>query len=91
MTGRRVMTMWLPIEVRSVNRYEWERGTSVSTIHEHLQTLGTGLEPVTKQATVRYLYHSATAAREGKKIVEDEDHRPCMCGQDVMSRQVVGR
>ncbi|GFX73572.1 uncharacterized protein TNCV_2342771 [Trichonephila clavipes] len=23
---------------------------------------GTGLEPVTKQATVRYLYHSATAA-----------------------------
>ncbi|GFX72630.1 uncharacterized protein TNCV_4062261 [Trichonephila clavipes] len=24
---------------------------------------GTGLEPVTKQATVRYLYHSATAAR----------------------------
>ncbi|GFV60478.1 uncharacterized protein TNCV_3471131 [Trichonephila clavipes] len=25
---------------------------------------GTGLEPVTKQATVRYLYHSATAALE---------------------------
>ncbi|GFT17115.1 uncharacterized protein TNCV_4738401 [Trichonephila clavipes] len=29
---------------------------------------GTGLEPVTKQATVRYLYHSATAAtRKAKK------------------------
>ncbi|GFV96793.1 hypothetical protein TNCV_4350061 [Trichonephila clavipes] len=29
---------------------------------------GTGLEPVTKQATVRYLYHSATAAtRSGEK------------------------
>ncbi|GFV30862.1 uncharacterized protein TNCV_4012961 [Trichonephila clavipes] len=26
---------------------------------------GTGLEPVTKQATVRYLYHSATAATKG--------------------------
>ncbi|GFW98996.1 uncharacterized protein TNCV_1782151 [Trichonephila clavipes] len=26
---------------------------------------GTGLEPVTKQATVRYLYHSATAATLG--------------------------
>ncbi|GFX56001.1 uncharacterized protein TNCV_1953211 [Trichonephila clavipes] len=26
---------------------------------------GTGLEPVTKQATVRYLYHSATAAVNG--------------------------
>ncbi|GFX76722.1 piggyBac transposable element-derived protein 4 [Trichonephila clavipes] len=25
---------------------------------------GTGLEPVTKQATVRYLYHSATAASD---------------------------
>ncbi|GFW03604.1 uncharacterized protein TNCV_3988231 [Trichonephila clavipes] len=25
---------------------------------------GTGLEPVTKQATVRYLYHSATAAAQ---------------------------
>ncbi|GFT24726.1 uncharacterized protein TNCV_2856521 [Trichonephila clavipes] len=25
---------------------------------------GTGLEPVTKQATVRYLYHSATAATQ---------------------------
>ncbi|GFU57156.1 uncharacterized protein TNCV_1780161 [Trichonephila clavipes] len=28
---------------------------------------GTGLEPVTKQATVRYLYHSATAATQQKK------------------------
>ncbi|GFV49805.1 uncharacterized protein TNCV_1736881 [Trichonephila clavipes] len=27
---------------------------------------GTGLEPVTKQATVRYLYHSATAATVGQ-------------------------
>ncbi|GFS90903.1 uncharacterized protein TNCV_3027541 [Trichonephila clavipes] len=27
---------------------------------------GTGLEPVTKQATVRYLYHSATAATRFK-------------------------
>ncbi|GFW43385.1 uncharacterized protein TNCV_2924331 [Trichonephila clavipes] len=27
---------------------------------------GTGLEPVTKQATVRYLYHSATAATKHK-------------------------
>ncbi|GFT95013.1 uncharacterized protein TNCV_1472901 [Trichonephila clavipes] len=26
---------------------------------------GTGFEPVTKQATVRYLYHSATAATQG--------------------------
>ncbi|GFX99431.1 uncharacterized protein TNCV_1080751 [Trichonephila clavipes] len=32
---------------------------------------GTGLEPVTKQATVRYLYHSATAAtlRDWKLMV----------------------
>ncbi|GFU45452.1 uncharacterized protein TNCV_3625721 [Trichonephila clavipes] len=29
---------------------------------------GTGLEPVTKQATVRYLYHSATAATSGQDI-----------------------
>ncbi|GFW53501.1 transposable element Tcb1 transposase [Trichonephila clavipes] len=29
-------------------------------------SVGTGLEPVTKQATVRYLYHSATAATIGK-------------------------
>ncbi|GFX46914.1 uncharacterized protein TNCV_4040581 [Trichonephila clavipes] len=28
---------------------------------------GTGLEPVTKQATVRYLYHSATAAKDKKE------------------------
>ncbi|GFV07208.1 uncharacterized protein TNCV_1165421 [Trichonephila clavipes] len=28
---------------------------------------GTGLEPVTKQATVRYLYHSATAAMKFKQ------------------------
>ncbi|GFV13693.1 uncharacterized protein TNCV_5009751 [Trichonephila clavipes] len=30
---------------------------------------GTGIEPVTKQATVRYLYHSATAATPGGKQV----------------------
>ncbi|GFV31231.1 uncharacterized protein TNCV_4388051 [Trichonephila clavipes] len=29
---------------------------------------GTGLEPVTKQATVRYLYHSATAATHTYEI-----------------------
>ncbi|GFT33957.1 uncharacterized protein TNCV_4384241 [Trichonephila clavipes] len=29
---------------------------------------GTGLEPVTKQATVRYLYHSATAAGNGVEV-----------------------
>ncbi|GFW34941.1 uncharacterized protein TNCV_978791 [Trichonephila clavipes] len=28
---------------------------------------GTGLEPVTKQATVRYLYHSATVATEPRQ------------------------
>ncbi|GFX83068.1 uncharacterized protein TNCV_4986621 [Trichonephila clavipes] len=28
---------------------------------------GTGLEPVTKQATVRYLYHSATAATQKRE------------------------
>ncbi|GFS75446.1 uncharacterized protein TNCV_2968091 [Trichonephila clavipes] len=28
---------------------------------------GTGLELVTRQATVRYLYHSATAATQGKE------------------------
>ncbi|GFV42900.1 putative DD41D transposase [Trichonephila clavipes] len=31
---------------------------------------GTGLEPVTKQATVRYLYHSATAATMGCRASE---------------------
>ncbi|GFV14244.1 uncharacterized protein TNCV_1163671 [Trichonephila clavipes] len=31
---------------------------------------GTGLEPVTKQATVRYPYHSATAARKDDKTDE---------------------
>ncbi|GFV66091.1 hypothetical protein TNCV_1649031 [Trichonephila clavipes] len=40
---------------------------------------GTGLEPVTKQATVRYLYHSATAAtrrlREGGLYAR----RPVVC------------
>ncbi|GFW24207.1 uncharacterized protein TNCV_1847661 [Trichonephila clavipes] len=30
---------------------------------------GTGLEPVTKQATVRYLYHSATAAATGLELM----------------------
>ncbi|GFV34020.1 uncharacterized protein TNCV_2614181 [Trichonephila clavipes] len=31
---------------------------------------GTGLEPVTKQATVRYLYHSATAATAQVQSIE---------------------
>ncbi|GFY04349.1 uncharacterized protein TNCV_4414371 [Trichonephila clavipes] len=32
---------------------------------------GTGLEPVTKQATVRYLYHSATAATPRRDIGDE--------------------
>ncbi|GFT60830.1 uncharacterized protein TNCV_984871 [Trichonephila clavipes] len=43
---------------------------------------GTGLEPVTKQATVRYLYHSATAAtpvsepvfEQGYVVLQIRDH-----------------
>ncbi|GFT27481.1 retrovirus-related Pol polyprotein from transposon 17.6 [Trichonephila clavipes] len=36
----------------------------VMTSKDSRANSGTGLEPVTKQATVRYLYHSATAATE---------------------------
>ncbi|GFT06156.1 uncharacterized protein TNCV_1595631 [Trichonephila clavipes] len=36
---------------------------------------GTGLEPVTKQATVRYLYHSATAAT--KKLLNSPLREVC--------------
>ncbi|GFV51166.1 uncharacterized protein TNCV_4744431 [Trichonephila clavipes] len=37
---------------------------------------GTGLEPVTKQATVRYLYHSATAATHVYKRLFPSSFRP---------------
>ncbi|GFV64154.1 hypothetical protein TNCV_3206621 [Trichonephila clavipes] len=47
-----------------------EVGAQSGALRLTSQRSGTGLEPVTKQATVRYLYHSATVAttQESKDI-----------------------
>ncbi|GFV54198.1 uncharacterized protein TNCV_1027701 [Trichonephila clavipes] len=51
--------------------HQWEDVSALDRFNVHRCPTrrvfsGTGLEPVTKQATVRYLYHSATAATKGK-------------------------
>ncbi|KAJ4447445.1 hypothetical protein ANN_09452 [Periplaneta americana] len=62
MADRRVLT-WSPMEVRAVIRYEWARGSSVSIIHERLQTVH-GEEGMSRRWCCMF--------SEGRQIVEDE-------------------
>ncbi|GFW63563.1 transposable element Tc1 transposase [Trichonephila clavipes] len=47
---------------------------------------GTGLDPVTKQATVRYLYHSATSCVLTYSGSDDDD---CSSKNDILKRHVL--
>ncbi|GFU75803.1 uncharacterized protein TNCV_1652631 [Trichonephila clavipes] len=54
---------------------------------------GTGFEPVTRQATVRYLYHSATAAAHhyGMTVVLPLCHTPSLFIYSDVHFRIVGR
>ncbi|GFU59327.1 hypothetical protein TNCV_4198461 [Trichonephila clavipes] len=60
---------------------ESSKGPSSAGAFSALETAmecGTGFKPVTKQATVRYLYHSATAAtRKSDKRDGTKEEVPC--------------
>ncbi|GFU34885.1 uncharacterized protein TNCV_2992011 [Trichonephila clavipes] len=49
---------------------------------------GTGLEPVTKQATVRYLYHSATAATRNIGNCVYSGAKPDQCGMSQIGKRL---
>ncbi|GFV81407.1 uncharacterized protein TNCV_2034161 [Trichonephila clavipes] len=49
---------------------------------------GTGLEPVTKQATVRYLYHSATAATRPPCVLGGIEPRPSCLESDAVTTRL---
>ncbi|GFT62780.1 uncharacterized protein TNCV_1143201 [Trichonephila clavipes] len=61
------MTPELAPPLLTTTPHQWEDVSALDRFNVHRCPTrrvfsGTGLEPVTKQATVRYLYHSATAA-----------------------------
>ncbi|GFS76313.1 hypothetical protein TNCV_4668371 [Trichonephila clavipes] len=60
------MVTWTTPDVSALDRFNVHRCPTRRVFS------GTGLEPVTKQATVRYLYHSATAA---DRVCEDAKHK----------------
>ena len=61
MADRRVLTTWSPMEVHAVIRYEWARGTSVSVIHERLQTVyGEEVNAEVEQAVRQFLASQGT-------------------------------
>src|ERR1700759_3670215 len=61
MADRRVLTTWSPMEVHAVIRYEWAHGTSVSVIHECLQTVyGEEVNDEVQQAVQQFLASQGT-------------------------------
>ncbi|GFY05730.1 uncharacterized protein TNCV_4403971 [Trichonephila clavipes] len=66
------MTPELAPPLLTTTPHQWEDVSALDRFNVHRCPTrrvfsGTGLETVTKQATVRYLYHSATTAFQGSK------------------------
>ncbi|GFV36563.1 uncharacterized protein TNCV_2260821 [Trichonephila clavipes] len=65
------MTPELALPLLTTTPHQWEYFSALDRFNAHRCPTrrvfsGTGLELVTRQATIRYLYHSATAATESK-------------------------
>ncbi|KAJ4430637.1 hypothetical protein ANN_19226 [Periplaneta americana] len=67
MADRCVLTTWSPMEVRAVIRYEWACESSVSIIHERLQTKY-GEEVISRQMVGRW----CCMFSEERQSMEDE-------------------